>query len=572
MSLVPELSALSPDEFAWAALTLLKLEVSPNVRLVSIQGPDGGRDAVLDGACITARYEWNGYWVFQFKHYRNDDASARSRVLTDYRAGVERVISVSPRRMDNYILVTSVRLTGTPSVGLFDRVEKLKSTLALEFGLRLDLWDGLEIQALLLKHRELASRLNENNIGTRRRDTAPGYTTPAAALLLASSAERDLSTTQIALMLRDLIGDLPNPLSPGSTSWLWSSYMRSDNLSGRALISNITKSVARRARAVPELGRSLVWLRLTLGAIEARLGSPRLAAQLAARVLGTSSEPSAVAWALNIQSVAEGKLDRLTRYRAVSRRALVAAQESDDSWLWATIRLRMLHKVSWALGEAGMPMDNATFHDELSTIMTGVNCPEIEAQDHLSAQVDAYTGLQLTWHRDEWASAERAINSADSRFRDLGDFSESARVTSERGRLFLLSGADATRTVSALVAAARQRLRQGELPRLRYDLLWLGEAYARLSAGLEAETCWCLGRSIHEQLYGSSRVDSGIVRALDFALAEASGEIAGQMRARRLTYDYCAGLVAASLEIEEAELSYLADIERFRSFASSRFE
>jgi hypothetical protein len=496
----------------------------------------------------------------------------RSRVLSDYRSGLSQVVVSSARRPDNYILITSVPFTGTPRTGLFDRVEALKGALGEQYSVRLDLWDGLEIEALLLKYPRLADHVRRRALRGSARVEAPKFhEVPAAVLLLAGATERELTDLQVLAMLDGLIGELPNPLMPGSRSWLWNAYMGADNRSARALISAMTRAVGRRAAHAPELSHSLTWLQLTWAAIEARLGSPKAARKLAIQSKSRSTDPSVRAWALNIESIAEGKLDRVAPYRRASDEALRASEESGDQWLWASIRLRILHKQSWSLGESGQPMENSVFGDEIEAILGRDWGMAPDTREHLAAQVDAYTGLQLSWHTSEWATAERAIRSADARFREIGDYSELARIRAERGRLYLLGGAEPAKTVGAVLAGAQQRLRQGELPRLRYDLLWLGQAYSRLPAEVEAQTCWCLGLAIHDQLYRSAKIDSKIVRALDDALQSSTGSLQAQARSRRFTHEFCVGLLSSSLQIDETELAYLVDVERFRSFASECF-
>jgi len=99
---------------------------------------------------------------------------------------------------------------------------------------------------------------------------------------------------------------------------------------------------------------------------------------------------------------------------------------------------------------------------------------------------------------------------------------EVARLTSEYGRITLFDPDRASDAVSWLRRAIQFRAATGHLPRLRYDLLWLGQAYARTGNTHFAAACSNASLAIHARLYPSYGTDTPLVTAVT-TLVRAAG-------------------------------------------------
>lgn len=105
--------------FEFLVQTLLKLVIGPGV--TSFGGSkDSGRDAVFVGAANfpNAETQWRGYWLFQVKYVDFEEQgvdAARSILIRTFRKELENIIrkhTTTFQRIDNYILITDVPLTG----------------------------------------------------------------------------------------------------------------------------------------------------------------------------------------------------------------------------------------------------------------------------------------------------------------------------------------------------------------------------------------------------------------------------------------------------------------------------
>lgn len=564
------LEALSPEEFAWLSVGLLKREISPAVRMVSLRGPDGGRDAVLDGPSTTSRYDWTGRWVFQFKHYTGQLATSRSRVLRDLRSELGSLIATSETRIDNYVMLTSVPFSGAAGTGLHDRVAALIQELSSATSVKIDVWDGLEIVSLLIQHSAIARRFFSDGSGSRPSEPSASVEATSYRLLTSARANSFDDETFFAL-LDEVVGHDLWVFSPGSNSPLWRVYLQANYLDLSDSLDGLLRQVSARSKywsGSTAIQRTIAWIMLARAATAARLGKPRETLRFIKRIRSLHiSDPELDAWCWNVRSIAYGKLEDESLYRASTERAITSATEAGNLWLAFTVDLRRLHKASWAAAERSEPMANSQFESDVRGVLVSTADLSGEETTHVRAQEDAYLALQYTWQPSSWDLAERAILSAQSRFEVIGDASELARMASEHGRLFLLSST-AGSAVTALRSGLRRRLYGGEYPRARYDLLWLGQALSREHLELESEICFLLGLSIHDQIYAGREIDQGVVGELRRGLEKGSHELAGMARRRRIDRDYLCGLVELGTSLGESESLALIDMERFKDLVT----
>jgi hypothetical protein len=308
---------------------------------------------------------------------------------------------------------------------------------------------------------------------------------------------------------------------------------------------------------------------LVQSAVAARIGHPRRALRLVNAIdkLG-ARDPELRAWCWNIRSIALGKLERSVAYLAATDQTVRFAREAGNTWLSQSAELRRIHKKDWATAERGQQLSDGELEGAVRAAVEDAESLTASELRHLRAQQDAYLALHYTWDPRTVDLAERAILSAESRFGDLGDNSELARMYSERGRLYLLSDT-AEGAAAALRTGLRRRLEGGEYPRARYDLIWLGKALLQTGRDVDGETCLWLVLSIHSQIYGNSQVDGGVIRDAKLGLDAAPHAIAKLGRRRVLDKEYLSSLVQTATGLNPTETLSLIDLGRLREVIAS---
>ncbi len=545
---------------------MLKREVSPAVRLVSSGGRDGGRDAMLQGPCVSPRYDWTGLWIFQFKHYTAAPGTARSRVLQDFRNGLLQVLALHPD-LRNYVLITSVRFTGVPRTGLLDRFLALHDELAADTGVHnLDLWDGNEIDVLLSLHPTIAREFIET------RSQRAVVATPHVDF------ERLLSRDDESLTwaLEAALGSGMWVMAPGSDSAIWRAYLSAEYLS---LYPDLCRLLARLDDVDPlwaagSTGRRVIgWFAVLTAVVAAKLGRPAASLEILRRVPAVnpdSLDHEMAAWFWNVRAIALGKLDRHTQHDLAVRKGIQTARACGSEWLARTIELRSIHKADWAASEAGK-MSRDTTVDETIRQVIGSGSPDLGREEflHLMAQGDAYLALHFTWDERLWQQAEGAIRSAQSRFTELGDVAELARMESESGRLALVSKRSAIDAVTDLRSALTRRVRSGELPRVRYDLSYLANALRLQGEPLWAELCLWSAIAVHLELYGGASVDPGIISSLETGLRTSENELAKRAGRQRLEPALLAEMLGEATGLDELDIASMVQMSTLRRSIAS---
>jgi hypothetical protein len=558
---------LSEDDFAWLCVSVLKAAISPGVHLVSIRGRDGGRDGVLFDSAPAGARGWAGTWVFQFKHYPRDDASARSQVLRDAARELPAVKRAEPT-LSNYLLLTSVKFTGTPGSGFHDRAQKAMADLGRAHGLNVEIWDGLEIASQLLRFPLLCRTFFPPNTSEPIKVASASAARELVDFLVTQGASLDDGT--FFTSMDRLFVAAPWVLAPGSLAPAWALVMEGDNSALRTFSATLVRQIKARTDGssdLPRPRRAQAWLTALQALAEARMGHPRTALRLVQKIpFEVHQDQELAAWVANIRSISFGKLDMRRAYERATRDAIRIARETSNDWLGATIQLRELHKRAWAGAEAGIIMNNEQFEDRLRSD-TASGWFQSEAGDHLRAQQNAYLALHLTWQDEHQDRAASAIAAATHGFKQVEDRSELSRMASELGRLSLRAGANEASLVH-LRSALKTRILTAEYPRVRYDLLWLGDALQLEGDEVLAETSYLMALGLHDALYGREQSDAGIVLALTDSLTQSHGQLTSQARRRRFDNDELIGLMSSATNLDVAELGMLADTNLLRTALS----
>jgi hypothetical protein len=110
------LNALGDTDFEQMIQTLLKQVIGPGT-ITFGAGRDGGREATFTGRAPYPSEvdQWDGDWIFQVKFHDTDligVQAARSNVITDVDAELEKLLNKYAYKLNNYILITNVPLSG----------------------------------------------------------------------------------------------------------------------------------------------------------------------------------------------------------------------------------------------------------------------------------------------------------------------------------------------------------------------------------------------------------------------------------------------------------------------------
>ncbi len=140
------------DDFERIIKTLLLTVIGPGVTPFTT-GKDGAREAKYVGkACYPTNVEqWDGYWVFQVKHYDISKGLDKARKAVKYAIDNElKKLTVygyfKDTKCDNYIYVTNVPFTGEHKRGLHDYIENKKKEYKVK---HFDYWDGEKVLAYI---------------------------------------------------------------------------------------------------------------------------------------------------------------------------------------------------------------------------------------------------------------------------------------------------------------------------------------------------------------------------------------------------------------------------------------
>ncbi len=121
------LNSLGDIEFEKMMQSLLKRVIGAGT-LTFGAGPDGAREATFNGVAAypSTVDRWSGNWVFQVKFHDTElvgVGKARVAIISDTAKELERLINKYKKKVDNYIMITNVPLSGVHERGTLDRIE-----------------------------------------------------------------------------------------------------------------------------------------------------------------------------------------------------------------------------------------------------------------------------------------------------------------------------------------------------------------------------------------------------------------------------------------------------------------
>ncbi|SIE55687.1 Predicted NTPase (NACHT family) [Mycobacteroides abscessus subsp. abscessus] len=147
-----ELNRLGPLEFENLAQALLK-EIIGNGTITFGAGADGAREATYTGKANypSDKLNWSGKWVFQAKYHDIELQGidkCRRALLRDLKSELEKITNQYDYRVDNYIMVTNVPLSGNHSSGNIDRIAEIASDYKEKIS-NITVWGADEVNRFL---------------------------------------------------------------------------------------------------------------------------------------------------------------------------------------------------------------------------------------------------------------------------------------------------------------------------------------------------------------------------------------------------------------------------------------
>lgn len=514
------LDQLRKESFNALCVAILKNTISPHVLQVSAAGKDGGRDAVLDGACTTGKYVGYNYWIFQFKHHQGDLASSRSQALREFRKEAKETLDRNSQ-CDVYIFLTSVPFSGTPSTGLFDQVASACAEINRISGRHVEFWDGLKLCSFI---DEFPSRYA----------TFLGGDSPIVIPRFLGAAHGMLSIVPLAKI--DSIDLAGTPPSPSVLEWLFPAQGTMLGPDGRSPTWEVMASGQFRklqrvthgliaALPVPHSAmdytnpsqRARLWSEILLAHSHIQLGTVDIGVRLLRQlrsIVRLDQAPEIGAWVYNLLSVAEGKLGRETRAQHFGTVAIALARRSGLHWLASYVQLRLLHRESWNAWEGGGRFDHAIFENSLRSSLLDSRYAGVAERHHLETMKHAFQGLHYSWDVQTQALATSNCQAALVLLTSQFDRDEAARMVSELGRMQASEPRELLLGIRNLKEAAQLRSQTGSLARLRYDLSWLASAYLQVQDAPAAAICARAALSLHSRLYHRKPTDSALIHRL----------------------------------------------------------
>jgi tetratricopeptide (TPR) repeat protein len=498
-------------------MAVLKRAISRLVTQTSRRGADGNRDAVLygQGTGDWATQPWRS-WVFQFKQYEDDTTATRARALADYRSEGAKVFKADPK-WDVYFFLTSVSFSGVPGTGLFDRVAAATAELKKQFRRDAVFWDANELLNWIDLHAPDYAPFFESTPSASHPSIVVAPDTSSSRLVIVEDiTDRLLVESRID----ELLPDKEPILGPGSRSPLWILANAGRWQSVQSFTRRALRAIHRRRRVDVRLD---CWLTVIAAWSEAHLGAIRasirqLDALKQRRRINRDRELAA--WVANVRAICAGKGGNEAMAEAFAHRAVTLAEESGNYWLAHSVVVRQLHRESWHAWEEGVPMVDDDFHERLQAASAYVPYADAEARDSMLIANLVAAILQQSWRPTLASLTQTSI--AQLLANPLLPTDEQARLTSEYGRVSLYGATDHESAVEWLRRAVTIRAASGHKPRLRYDLVWLADAYLAIGNRHLAKACAIAAERIHQQLYGNLLTDAALVTQLRFIMAATS--------------------------------------------------
>lgn len=547
---------LSKRDFAALCVALLKLEVSSGVMQVSTQGNDGLRDAWFEGTNL--RNSIGGKWIFQFKQYTSELGKARQSALKDFESEMSKAFD---RYTDvaNYIFLTNVPHSGTATTGTFDKVQSMIFRCAQKQK-HVEFWDGQELCNLIDIHYAKVMHLIGFQDTGLQRVYVPNFQ-------YEFSVSDPLTYMEIGNRLLSSLGE--TLLSPQNGSLFSSLYFQGDYenivkignqfLKGMPLLKNLPQELNVMLNEIL-IYLALAWLKM--GQIsEAKKYLNRFSLYL-------PEDNIYVGHLYNVMALIAEKNDDYSALPILTKKALDIYERTGASFCATDIKLRQLHKVDWKKCEnENTAVNHQEFLASMQKCYEDLHYSETEKR-YLQAMKSVYIALHCTWNNSLTENSEKEIVFASDYFKTINNISELARLLSERGRIRTNNYNDSDGGIKFLRQGLDFRMRSREMNRVRYDLIWLSQAYETNGNILYANLAALLSKYIHYSVLGlSASIDKGLLRKIDNVIMKSDiNELI------KVFYDNESGFYNTLMSITDLDFFYLATLfnyEKFRLFLRS---
>jgi len=554
-----QIDELSKRDFAVLCLALLKYEISSGVVQVSTQGNDGLRDAWFDG--INRRNGINGKWIFQFKQYTSELSNARKTALKDFKSEADKVFN-NYSYVDNYIFLTNVPHSGTSSIGTFDKTQSIIADYAKKLKY-VEFWDGQELCNLIDFHFVKVRHLIGFNDCKFQRIYVPNFQYDF-------NLTDPLTHIEIGNRLLPNLGE--SLLSPQTGCQFSSMFFQGDYENIVKIGNQFIKSVNSLKKIPQELNimcnETLLFLAMAL----LKMGQVSIAEKYLDKfTLYLPENNIYVGHLYNVKALIAEKKDNYNILPTLTKSALKIYQRTGASFCETEIKLRQLHKVDWKNCEnENSAVNHQEFLTSMQSCFDALKYSDTEKR-YLQAMKSVYIALHCTWSSSLTEQSEKEIVFASEYFKTINNISELARLFSERGRIRTKNYSDSKGGIEFLRHGLDFRMQTREMNRVRYDLIWLSQAYQANGNTLYAILAALLSKYIHyDVLRLSSSVDKGLLSKINNVLKESYVR-----ECINVFHDNESGFYNDLMSITNLDYLYLATLfnyEKFRNFLKSQRE
>lgn len=506
-----QIDEMTKRDFAVLCITLLKIEVSHEVQQVSTQGSDGLRDAWLNG--YNSRSKSGGKWVFQFKQYSSELSMARKRMINDFTKEMKKTFQYY-KDLTGYVFITNVPHSGTSRQGTFDKVSTIVSEMENE-GKIVQFWDGQELCNLIDLHYAKVEHL----IFPERTTCSPSLLPDNFSFLWKDNTweqmRNEIDTSHYADSLIGVTGEIL--LSPQNSSSMAQLYYRGK------FYEMINLGMKCRNMLFPyREHRKYQYLSLTLlvALAYARVGQIDKSKELL-RTFDDLNCNNSLLWGyyFDIRSLLAEKENNYSIVSACTDKGWKLYKEYGIYFNLSEWKLREIHKADWkACEKAERSVENEKFKDSLQFYDKDIPLTPKERQ-YIKSMKAVYSALHYTWEENYLEDAENQIIIGINYFKEINCLPELARLSSEKGRIQLKSVSGSKDGIKNLKEGLNYRIRTGELGRVRYDLVWLGQAYLQRQNEYYAVLLSVVARYIHFNILGfKSTTDVGLLKKVSLVL------------------------------------------------------
>ena len=182
-------------------------------------------------------------------------------------------------------------------------------------------------------------------------------------------------------------------------------------------------------------------------------------------------------------------------------------------------KLRHIHKKDWNICESQeRSVEVDKFRDILRHQGKDMNLTFKEGE-YIKSMKAVYNALHYTWDEDYLEDAEKEIEVGINYFKKVNCLPELARLSSEKGRIKLKAVYGSKDSILYLKEGLYYRISTGEMGRVRYDLVWLGQAYLQIQNEYYAILVSLVSRYIHFNILRfDSTTDVGLLKKIEYIL------------------------------------------------------